>query len=64
MNARGHPPRIDAVREAALLFLRERVGRDEASIGINLPRNLINDHNELKAIYVDTITRGFSARSQ
>jgi hypothetical protein len=43
MDARGYPPRIDVVREAALLLLRECVGRERALIGVNWPTCFVKD---------------------
>lgn len=51
MDARGYPPRICAVREAAQLLLRERAGLSAASIGQNWPRNFINRQPQLQAKY-------------
>jgi hypothetical protein len=50
MDARGYPPRISVVREAALLLLRERVGAS-ASIGVNWPTRFIKDQPALQAKY-------------
>jgi len=48
MDARGYPPRISAVREAALLLLAARVGRPNALIGKNWPTNFVKRQPALK----------------
>jgi hypothetical protein len=48
MDARGYPPRISAVREAAALLLAARVGKPNALIGKNWPTNFVRRQPALK----------------
>jgi hypothetical protein len=51
MDARGYPPTISLVRNAALQLLSERVGHAHASIGVNWPTNFVRRQPALQARY-------------
>ena len=49
IDARGYPPKIYAVGDAAKLLLSERVGAHAAHIGKNWPYNFVNRQPAVKA---------------